>query len=112
MRLGIPLERALHERRPLGDIFDESAAEIVEDDDVVGAYGHHFLGNVGPVVEPPGDARTDHEILQDLARRVGLAEEMAKAALFLASEEASFITGSEFVVDGGITAAYVTPEGE
>ncbi len=41
--------------------------------------------------------------------RFGLAEEMAKAALFLASDESSYITGSEFVVDGGITAAYVTP---
>ncbi len=42
--------------------------------------------------------------------RFGLAEEMAKAALFLASEDSSYITGSEFLVDGGITAAYVTPE--
>ena len=42
--------------------------------------------------------------------RFGLAEEMAKSALFLASDESSFITGSEFVVDGGITAAYVTPK--
>lgn len=42
--------------------------------------------------------------------RFGLAEEMAKAALFLASEDSSYITGAEFLVDGGITAAYVTPE--
>lgn len=42
--------------------------------------------------------------------RFGEAEEMAKAALYLASEESSFVTGTEFVVDGGITAAYVTPE--
>ncbi len=42
--------------------------------------------------------------------RFGTAEEMAKAALFLASDDASYITGSEFLVDGGITAAYVTPE--
>jgi NAD(P)-dependent dehydrogenase (short-subunit alcohol dehydrogenase family) len=41
--------------------------------------------------------------------RFGLAEEMAKSALFLASDESSYITGSEFLVDGGITAAYVTP---
>lgn len=42
--------------------------------------------------------------------RFGLAKEMAKAALYLASDESSFVTGTEFTVDGGITAAYVTPE--
>ena len=42
--------------------------------------------------------------------RFGEAEEIAKAALYLASEESSFVTGSAFLVDGGITAAYVTPE--
>jgi NAD(P)-dependent dehydrogenase (short-subunit alcohol dehydrogenase family) len=42
--------------------------------------------------------------------RFGRPEEIAKAALFLSSDDASFITGSALVVDGGITAAYVTPE--
>lgn len=41
--------------------------------------------------------------------RFGEAREMAQAALYLASDESSFITGSTFTVDGGITAAYVTP---
>ncbi|MBV7336297.1 glucose 1-dehydrogenase [Chloroflexi bacterium TSY] len=42
--------------------------------------------------------------------RFGEAKEMAQAALWLASDESSFTTGAEFVVDGGITSAYVTPE--
>ncbi len=42
--------------------------------------------------------------------RFGEAKEIAYAALYLASDESSFVTGTEFMVDGGITAAYVTPE--
>ena len=40
--------------------------------------------------------------------RFGEADDIAKAALFLASDLSSFMTAAEFVVDGGITAAYLT----
>jgi NAD(P)-dependent dehydrogenase (short-subunit alcohol dehydrogenase family) len=42
--------------------------------------------------------------------RLGKPREIVNAALFLASDESSFVNGATFTVDGGITAAYVTPE--
>ncbi len=42
--------------------------------------------------------------------RFGEAAEMADAVVYLAADESSFVTGTAFTVDGGITAAYVTPE--
>jgi len=44
--------------------------------------------------------------------RFGEAIEQAQAALFLATDESSYITGTDFKVDGGISSCYVTPQGE
>jgi NAD(P)-dependent dehydrogenase (short-subunit alcohol dehydrogenase family) len=56
------------------------------------------------------EAKKQRRLVHIPMGRFGEAAEMAKAALYLASDDASYVTGTEFLVDGGIAAAYVTPE--
>lgn len=56
------------------------------------------------------DAKQQRRLVHVPMGRFGEAQEMAEAALYLASDESSYVTGSTFLVDGGLTAAYVTPE--
>ena len=83
-------------------------------------YGRQGI-RVNALCPGPIDTPLLAELMSDPARRqrrlvhipmgrLGQAEELAKAALFLASDDSSYMTGSSLVVDGGITAAYVTPE--
>lgn len=55
------------------------------------------------------DEKKERRLVHIPVGRFGEAHEMAKAALFLASDESSYVTGTSFTVDGGITSAYVTP---
>jgi NAD(P)-dependent dehydrogenase (short-subunit alcohol dehydrogenase family) len=70
----------------------------------------------GPIETPllmkllSDEARRQRRFVHIPMGRLGQAEELAKAALFLASDDSSFMTGASLIVDGGITAAYVTPE--
>ena len=45
---------------------------LLEADDLVGAYGHHYIGVARPVVPPPPGVKSDLEIVQELCRRVGM----------------------------------------
>jgi NAD(P)-dependent dehydrogenase (short-subunit alcohol dehydrogenase family) len=56
------------------------------------------------------EAKRERRLVHIPMGRFGEAKEIAYAALYLASDESSYVTGTEFLVDGGITAAYVTPE--
>ena len=56
------------------------------------------------------DAKKQRRLVHIPIGRFGESSEIARAALFLASDESSYTTGSTFVVDGGLTSAYITPE--
>jgi NAD(P)-dependent dehydrogenase (short-subunit alcohol dehydrogenase family) len=70
----------------------------------------------GPVMTPllakflSDDARRDRRLVHIPMGRFGDPVEIANGALFLASDESSWMTGQSLIVDGGITAAYTTPE--
>jgi anaerobic selenocysteine-containing dehydrogenase len=53
---------------------------LLEADDLLGSYGHHTLGVARPVVPPPEGVRSDLEIMQSLAARVGLEHELSGSA--------------------------------
>ncbi|KAJ3177220.1 hypothetical protein HDU85_006000 [Gaertneriomyces sp. JEL0708] len=58
------------------------------------------------------DEKKERRLVHVPMGRFGEAIEQAYSALFLASDESSYITGIDFLVDGGLTAAYVTPMGD
>jgi NAD(P)-dependent dehydrogenase (short-subunit alcohol dehydrogenase family) len=70
----------------------------------------------GPVLTPllakymADDAARRRRLVHIPMGRFGEADEMVNGALFLASDESSFMTGQSLILDGGITAAYTTPE--
>ena len=70
----------------------------------------------GPIMTPllakflSDDAKRNRRLVHIPMGRFGEPTEIANGALFLASDESSWMTGQSLVIDGGITAAYVTPE--
>jgi NAD(P)-dependent dehydrogenase (short-subunit alcohol dehydrogenase family) len=70
----------------------------------------------GPIMTPllakflSDDAKRNRRLVHIPMGRFGEPVEIANGALFLASNESSWMTGQSLIIDGGITSAYVTPE--
>jgi NAD(P)-dependent dehydrogenase (short-subunit alcohol dehydrogenase family) len=70
----------------------------------------------GPIMTPllakflSDDAKRNRRLVHIPMGRFGEPVEIANGALFLASNDSSWMTGQSLIIDGGITAAYVTPE--
>ncbi|MCZ7628001.1 MAG: SDR family oxidoreductase [Microthrixaceae bacterium] len=70
----------------------------------------------GPVLTPllakfmQDDAQRRRRLVHIPMGRFGEVDEMVNGALFLASDESSYMTGQSLLIDGGITSAYTTPE--
>ena len=58
------------------------AATMLEDSDLIGAYGHHYLNRLTPIIEAPGEAMTDYQIIHELAKRTNLASEFPEDTEF------------------------------
>lgn len=71
----------------------------------------------GPVLTPllakfmADEAQRQRRLVHIPMGRFGEVDEMVNGALFLASDESSYMTGQSLLIDGGITSAYTTPEG-
>jgi NAD(P)-dependent dehydrogenase (short-subunit alcohol dehydrogenase family) len=70
----------------------------------------------GPVLTPllakflSDDAKRQRRLVHIPMGRFGEADEMVNGALFLASDESSYMTGQSLIIDGGIVSTYTTPE--
>lgn len=68
-----------------------------------GTVDSPWVGRLLDQADDPAQARADLTARQPLGR-LGTPEEIARAALYLASDDAAFVTGTAFIIDGGLTA--------
>lgn len=82
----------------------DNAVELAKDN--IRANSIHPGGVVTPMTEFIATMEGGDEMVKNMCpmERMGTAEEIANGALFLASDEASYITGAELVIDGGMIA--------
>ncbi|MBI4655047.1 MAG: molybdopterin-dependent oxidoreductase [Nitrospirae bacterium] len=72
----VTIDSFLNDTADLSHIFLPTS-RYLEEDDVVGSYGHHWIGLMKKVVNPPSGVKSDLEIFQALSERLGIQKEMA-----------------------------------
>lgn len=71
----IMVDQFLNDTADLSDLF-LPATSFLEDEDLVGSYGHHWISPITPVIEPQGECKSELQIFQELAEKLGFGDEM------------------------------------
>lgn len=72
----IMVDQFLNDTADVADLF-LPATSFLEDEDLVGSYGHHWISPLKPVVEPQGECKSELQIFQVLAEELGFGDEMS-----------------------------------
>jgi anaerobic selenocysteine-containing dehydrogenase len=72
----IIVDQFLNDTAEVADLF-LPATSFLEDEDLVGSYGHYWISPINPVVNPLGECKSELKIFQELSIRLGFEEEMA-----------------------------------
>ena len=70
------IDHFLNDTSEIADMFLPSTT-FLEEKDLVGSYGHNWVSPVNPVVSPRGETRSELEIFQVLADKLGFGNQMA-----------------------------------
>ena len=76
----VMIDHFLNDTSEVADMF-LPATTFLEEEDLVGSYGHNWISPVNPVVSPLGEARSELEIFQSLAYKLGFGNQMAGSPL-------------------------------
>lgn len=71
----IMVEHFLNDTADVANLF-LPATTFLEDEDLVGSYGHNWISPLNPVIEPLGESRSELRILQELSTKLGFKDEM------------------------------------
>lgn len=75
----IMIDHLLNDTSDSADLF-LPATTYLEEEDIIGSYGHNWVSPINPVIAPQGEAKSEFEIFQLLAQKLGIFDEMSGSA--------------------------------